>query len=293
MSACAGSVKRLLSLALVVTFLSIHGLPLYTSAGAAQRFAPRLTAKSAVVIDARKGSILYSKNPHLRLPPASTTKVMTALVALENLPLDKKVAVGANAARVAPSKAGLTPGAEYRAEDLVIATLVSSSNDAAVALAEAAARSEKKFVWLMNSKARALGMFNTKFVNATGLTDRRHRQYSTVYDLALLMRHAAKDKRIDRIMGITTAFIYGSDRKPVFIKSHNKMLWRTPRFVKGKTGWTLASRHTFVGTDYSSHKRIMFALLSSHKPWRDIERLAAFGLLLQGRHGFSRGWQRT
>lgn len=272
---------------LAAVFLFVQVPPAYA------RRAPFLTAKSAVVIDARKGKILYSKNPHLRLPPASTTKVMTALVALENLPLDRQVAVGPNAAGVAQSKAGLTPGAQYRAGDLVVATLVSSSNDAAVALAEAVAGSEKKFVWLMNSKARELGMFNTKFVNATGLTNRRHRQYSTVYDLAILMRQAAKDKRIDRIMGITTTFIYGSDRRPIFIKSHNKMLWRTPNFVKGKTGWTLASRHTFVGTDYSPNKRIMFAMLSSHKPWKDIERLAAFGLLLQGRHGFWRGWTRA
>ena len=81
-------------------------------------------------------------------------------------------------------------------------------------------------------------------------------------------------------MAITSATFHGSDNKTILIRSHNKMLWRTPKFVKGKTGWTLASRHTFVGTDYAADKKIMFAMLDSRKPWIDIERLAKFGLLL-------------
>ena len=82
-------------------------------------------------------------------------------------------------------------------------------------------------------------------------------------------------------MGITMVSFRGSDNKIIFIRSHNKMLWRTPKFVKGKTGWTYASRHTFVGTDYARDKKITFAMLHSKKPWADIERLATFGLLLE------------
>ncbi len=260
-------------------------LALAVAAGSNPLFArgvrlPTLTAKSAVVMDARSGNVLYSKNPHLRLPPASTTKLMTALVTLERLPLDKWVSVSRRAAGAAPSRAGLTLNAQYRVRDLLLATLVSSSNDAAVALAEAAAGSEGHFAELMNEKASQLGMNNTRFVNATGLPEERRLHYSTAFDLSLLMRCGARDPRIDEMMGFTTAVIRGSDGRPVFIKNHNKMLWRTPGFVKGKTGWTFASRHTFVGTDYSSDKKIAFAMLSSRKPWIDIERLAAFGLLL-------------
>jgi D-alanyl-D-alanine carboxypeptidase len=167
--------------------------------------------------------------------------------------------------------------------DLLTACLVSSSNDAAVALAEAVSGSEREFAKRMNLKARELGMNNTFFVNATGLTDKNHKQYSTAYDLTKLMRAAIQDKQIDETMGITQTVIHGSDGKAIALRTHNKMLWRMPKFVKGKTGWTYASRHTFVGTNYSPNKSIAFAMLSSKKPWTDIERLATFGLVLERR----------
>ena len=234
-----------------------------------------------MVVDAKNGDILYGKNPHLRLPPASTTKVMTALIALERLPLNQWVPVSRKAASAERSVAGLKAGVSYRAQDLIIASLVSSSNDAAVALAEAVSGSEEQFVELMNRRAAELGMTDTHFVNSTGLTDKRCSQYSTAYDLTLLMRRAAGDPRADRMMGILTHVIRGSDSKPIPLRSHNKMLWRVPCFVKGKTGWTFASRHTFVGTNYSTNKKIAFAMLSSQKPWIDIQRLATFGLMLK------------
>ena len=248
---------------------------------------PTLSARSAVILDAGNGGVLFSKNPHLRLPPASTTKVMTAILAMERFPFNQDIRIGANAAAAAPSKAGLTPGARYKVRDLVAAALISSSNDAAVALAEAMAGSEDAFVGLMNEKAAKLGMQNTKFVNATGLTDKRHAQYSTAIDLAVLMPVASADKTIDRILGVTTSAIVGSDRKPIFLRNHNKMLWRTPKSVKGKTGWTTTSLHTFIGTDYAPGKKIIFAMLYSKKPWADIENLAAFGRRLEGRRSLN------
>ncbi len=249
------------------------------SAAALRR--PSLTAQSAVVVDAKNGTILYGKNPHLKLPPASTAKVMTALIAFERLPLNRWVPVSRKAASAERSVAGLRPGVTYRAQDLVIAALVSSSNDAAVALAEAVSGSEEEFARLMNRRAAELGMTNTHFVNSTGLTDKYRDQYSTAYDLTLLIRRAAGDPRADRMMGILTHVIRGSDGRAIVLRSHNKMLWRIPCFVKGKTGWTFASRHTFVGTNYSTNKKIAFAMLSSQKPWIDIQRLATFGLMLK------------
>jgi serine-type D-Ala-D-Ala carboxypeptidase (penicillin-binding protein 5/6) len=244
---------------------------------------PFVSARAYAVVDADDGHILSSKNPHLKLPPASTTKVMTVLLAKEKLSGDDRVLIGRNAANAAPSKAGLTAGAQYTANDLMTACLVSSSNDAAVALAEAVAGSESAFAKLMNAKARSLGMKDTQFVNATGLTDKRRKQYTTAYDLTLLMREAIKDRRLDDMMGITNIVIAGSDAKRITLRTHNKMLWRIPKFVKGKTGWTYASRHTFVGTNYAPDKSITFAMLSSQKPWSDIERLASFGLVLERR----------
>jgi D-alanyl-D-alanine carboxypeptidase len=264
-------------LGLVPLFVSFF----FSGISAARSSGIFLTAKSCAVIDMQDGVLLYGKKPHLQLPPASTTKVMTVLLARELLPGDRKVRISRNAANVTPSRAGLTPGALYSVNDLIVAALVSSANDAAVALAEAAAGSEREFANLMNLKARELGMNNTFFVNATGLTNKSRKQYTTAYDLARLMRVAVKDKRVDDILGLTAASITGNDRKIIALRAHNKMLWKVPKFVKGKTGWTYASRHTFVGTNYSPNKSITFAMLSSQKPWTDIERLATFGLGLK------------
>lgn len=248
---------------------------------------PVLSARSAIVMDSKTGKILYSKNPDLKLPPASTTKVMTALLALERLPLERRVVISRQAVNVEPSKADLTLGASYKVNELIVATLVSSSNDAALALAEAIAGSEKAFAELMNAKAKQFGMNDTQFLNATGLPVKKssQKQFTTARDLARLMHIASKDKRIDKVMGITMAYICGSDGKNIFLKSHNKMLWKTPKFVKGKTGWTFASKHTFVGTNYEPKKQIIFSMLSSSEPWADIQRLATFGMLLKGYAG--------
>jgi serine-type D-Ala-D-Ala carboxypeptidase (penicillin-binding protein 5/6) len=271
--------KRSLAVAGVFLLTAVIHIPELAAADALR--GPALTAVSAVVIDSNNGGVLYSKNASLRLPPASTAKVMTALIALERLPFRKEILIDQHAANVSPSKAGLTPHVRYKAIDLVIAALVASSNDAAVALAEEVSGSEKEFANLMNQRARLIGMNDTKFINPTGLTERGYTQYSTAMDLAKLMRVAAKNKLIDQIMGFTMVTIRGSDGRAIVIRSHNKMLWRTPGFVKGKTGWTFASRHTFVGTDYAPDKKITFAMLHSKKPWADIERLATFGLFLE------------
>ena len=243
---------------------------------------PEVTAQAYVIMDAKSGQILQGRSPHKKLPPASTTKVMTALLALEYLPMDYPVPVSRRSVNVSPSKAGLTLGATYAARDLIKACLVASSNDAAVALAEAVSGTEPKFAVLMNEKAAKLGMSNTKFVNASGLTDKKKKQYTTAYDLARLMRHAIKDKRIDEMMGVVDFSIRGSDGKVLPLRAHNKMLWKKPKFVKGKTGWTYASKHTFVGTNYRSSKSMTFAILASQKPWADIERLASLGVALTG-----------
>ena len=244
---------------------------------------PFLTAQSYVIVDITNGNILHSRMPYKRLPPASTAKVMTVLVAMKYLPSGFPVVVSQNAVNVQPSKAGLTLGASYKAGDLIKACLVSSSNDAAIALAEAVAGNEKDFAKLMDQRAKEIGMKDTHFVNATGLTNKRQAQYTTAFDLTKLMRQAVKDRRVDEMMGLIDTTIRGSDGKVIALRAHNKMLWKTPKFVKGKTGWTHASRHTFVGTDYSKHKSIAFAMLSSKKPWTDIERLATFGIVLARR----------
>lgn len=245
---------------------------------------PQLSARSAVVLDAGSGNLLFTKRLYAHIPPASTTKVMTALVALERLPLNTQVLISPYAASMPKSKAGLTRGARYSAADLIVASLVSSSNDAAVALAEAAAGTEHEFTKLMNEKARKIGMEYTRFTTATGLPDKKGRQYSTAYDLALLMREAARNPRIDLILGVKRTSIRGSDGKAIELLAHNKLLFTQPGRIKGKTGWTIASKHTFIGTNYDARKTFVFSLLSSDKPWTDIQRLSELGFALTERN---------
>ena len=266
-----------------LSFCLIFCQPIFSQSKTSSK-TPIITAKAAIVVDARNGGVLYGKNQNLRLPPASTTKVMTVIVAMERLKLNQLVKVSRNAFNAPASRAGLTQGASYTVFDLITACLVSSSNDAAVALAEAIAGDERQFAVLMNEKAQSFGMTNTRFINSTGLPEKNKKQYSTVYDLSLLMRQAAKNKLIDDIMAFTYTSIRGTDDKSIPLRSHNKMLWRIPKFVKGKTGWTLASRHTFAGMDYASQKKVIVAMLYSQKPWADIERLVTLGHALERKH---------
>lgn len=241
-----------------------------------------LSAKSAIAIDSRTGKVLYAKNNNLRIPPASTTKLMTAVIIVESLNLNKAILASKKSANVEPSKAGLLYGVEYKAEDLLSACLMSSSNDAAIALAEGLCGSEQEFVKLMNKKAKKIGMKNTVFANSTGLPVKNMKQYSTVYDLTKLMRYALKKPLIVELLRTKEKSIKGSDGRKLYLRNHNKMLWRRPNTIIGKTGYTLKSRHCFVGATVSGKKRIVFAILSAKKPWDDISVLVNHGLRCNG-----------
>ncbi|MBK7541796.1 MAG: D-alanyl-D-alanine carboxypeptidase [Candidatus Competibacteraceae bacterium] len=149
---------------------------------------PEVAARAVVLMNANTGEILFAKEPHLRLPPASTTKVLTALVAMEHLDPNARVQASAQAASTVPSRIGLHAGEMASTHDLLYGLMLKSGNDAAETLAEAAGGSVYGFASLMNSKAWSLGARNSHFMNPHGLPDEDH--YSTAYDLALIFRHA-------------------------------------------------------------------------------------------------------
>jgi len=233
---------------------------------------PWITARSFVVLDSRSAKILSSRQPHLKLPSASTVKVMTALVVLENADFTQPVVISHNAALAAPSKAYLSEGASYTIYDLLQALLLASANDAAVALAEAVAGSEINFSQLMNEKAKKIGMKNTFFVNASGLPDPCTKQYSTAYDLAVLMRYAMRSQIIKNIIAKKAVVITGSDGKTLYLNNHNKLL-KERQDILGKTGYTIEARHCFLGSANFKKREVVFAILGSRKPWQDIRRL--------------------
>ena len=238
-----------------------------------------VSARSAVIVEARSGRVLYSKNPQKRYPPASTAKLMTAIVAVENMKLTAVIIPDSSITRVEPTVAPLIPGVSYKLKDLLAAILIKSANDAAVAIAEGVAGSERNFAVLMNEKARQIGMENTKFIKASGLpTGKRDKQYTTSEDLAKMIREASKYTFLMELMSQTEKTIQGSDKKIIYLKTHNKSLYSEKGASWGKTGYTKEARRTFAGTDPSYRPKIAFGLLKSNNLWKDIEKLKIDGL---------------
>jgi len=234
-----------------------------------------LNAQSAILLDPWNKRVIYSKNPQEPLSPASTTKIMTALLVLNKSHLKKKVAISSFAASMEPSKVYIKEGEVYLVEDLLKALLLNSGNDASVALAESVAGSEEKFVESMNKMAKAIGAKNTNFKNSSGLPDEN--QYSTAYDLSLIVREAMKNKHFVDIIKMKNSEIQElTSGRRIKLKSHNKSLWKDTSFsILGKTGYTKKAGHCFSGyIQYNRWHKVIVVILKSKSLWVDLEALA-------------------
>ncbi|MBP6342870.1 MAG: D-alanyl-D-alanine carboxypeptidase [Candidatus Omnitrophica bacterium] len=232
-----------------------------------------VSARGAVLMDVNSGKKLFSKNADTRVLPASTTKVMTALLVLEKLPLDGYVSVSQRSTGVQPSKINVRPGEQYKVRDLLFAILLNSANDASVVLAEAVAGSEWEFVKMMNRRARQLGAKNTKFANSNGLPS-REAQYTSAYDMYLIFRAALKKPFFRDAVKIKYKTIYSRGGRKIYLKSHNKMLFKGwKKGVYGKTGYTRAARSCFVGYTQKGKRPLIIAVFGCTKRWDDIYRV--------------------
>ncbi|MFH0941108.1 MAG: D-alanyl-D-alanine carboxypeptidase family protein [Candidatus Omnitrophota bacterium] len=234
--------------------------------------ATSITARAGYAVDSSSKKVLFSRNPKMKFYPASTVKLLTALVVLDNMKLKSSVRVSRRATSVAPTKAGLTRGASYPVSDLLKVLLATSANDAGVALAEALSGSQERFALLMNKKARSLGCRNSNFTNPTGLPDKR--QLTTAYDLYLITRAAFNDPFIASVMRQKNVTISGSDAKPITLRNHNKLLWRMPEpCVLGKTGYTRSAGHCYAGLAIYDDGRVIVVILKSRNPYSDIRNI--------------------
>ena len=271
--------KKILSFNLVLALAMMGAIspPPAWSAPGVGVYLP-ITAPSALLIDAETHKVIYAKSPHSRRTPASTTKLLTALVILKNVPLDATVRIPSWVDGIEPSKAHLRPGEHYRVRDLLHATLISSANDAAEVLAVSTAGSRAQFASWMNAKARALGCRNTHFTNASGLP--LGRQYSTAYDLALIMNQAEENAFIVDSLSRRHHTISSLEGRPILLRNHNRLLWKTHNAVIGKTGWTRKGRHCFVGRINWRGRDVLVSLMGSHRLWQDLNILVnyQFGL---------------
>jgi D-alanyl-D-alanine carboxypeptidase (penicillin-binding protein 5/6) len=240
---------------------------------------PRVTARAAIIVDAGSGEVVWERNPDLPLPPASTTKVLTAILAIESRRLDDWVTVSPEAAAVPPSKIGLRAGERMALGDLLYAVLLNSANDASLVVAEGLAGSENEFALKMNAKARALGARSSRFANPHGLTAPGH--ISTVRDLATIFRYGVRLPELREILETPRIKVPLESRrvKTVSLNSHNRLLTGYTHRVIGKTGYTRPAGRCFVGSATSDGREIIIALLGSSDLWGDARRLFghAFG----------------
>ena len=224
--------------------------------------AEEIKSKAVVVLDSSTGNILYAKNPHLRLPPASTTKLLSAMVVLDKINIDDEVTISKRAANTQSVSPRLIAGERYTVRDLLHLSLMRSVNGAAVALAEAVAGSEEAFVLLMNEKVFTLGLQNTAFINSSGLPG--HGQYISAYDLALIMKTSLSYPTIREILNAKTKDIYNSNGRRLFVKNTNNLLWKDDDIIGGKTGYTKAAGHCFVCASNKSGSSLIVAILGEN-----------------------------
>lgn len=231
----------------------------------------KISARSAIVMDAASEKTLYSHSPDFPGQPASTIKVLTGLISMDSLQKNELVPVSRRAARMPRSKVYLRNGKKYPANDLINAVLLASANDASVALAEKIGGSEKVFAQLMTAKARSFGASNTICKTASGLTALG--QKTTARDLAKIFNKAMDNSQFSRKM--TRTKVRTRDGK--VLRSHNKALWQVAGAKGGKTGFTNAARQTYVGKFERGQDAIIVAFMGSESMWEDVEKLVEYG----------------
>ncbi|MDQ0286988.1 D-alanyl-D-alanine carboxypeptidase (penicillin-binding protein 5/6) [Desulfofundulus luciae] len=218
-------------------------------------------------MDARNGQVLYQKNASSPMYPASTTKILTAIIALEHSRLDEVVTVPREATRVEGSAIGLQEGERLTMEDLLYALLLASANDAAVAIAEHVAGSVPAFAALMNEKARSIGARSSNFQNPSGLPDPRH--YTTAYDLALIARYAMHNPVFRTIVSTRFKQIHRPDADrskgppQEHLWNHNRLLSRYEGAIGVKTGYTIEAGQCLVAAAQRNDRELIAVILNS------------------------------
>ena len=250
-----------------------------------------LYAKSAVLMDADSGRVLYERNGYEQMAMASTTKIMTLIVTLENANLDDTVTVSAYAASMPDVQLNIREGENYRLGDLVYSLMLESHNDSAVAIAEHVGGSVEGFAALMNQKAEEIGCENTYYITPNGLdaTDGDKFHSTTARDLALVMSYCIKKSpQKEKFLEITRtpshSFSDTSGQRSFSCTNHNAFLGMMTGALSGKTGFTNKAGYCYVGALERDGKTFVVALLAcgwpNHKTykWSDTRALMEFGL---------------
>ena len=266
---------------LLVTVIAAAAMPPAVPAAAAPPGAvpvggpPQVAAPSAILVDARTGTVLFEQGADVPRPPASTTKILTAILALERLRPEGFVTISQRAAAQRSGSAiGLEAGERWRVDDLLHALMLASANDAAVALAEAAAGSSERFVDLMNQKARALGARDSTFIVPHGLHHPRHQV--TARDLAHITRYALRQQAFASIVRQQTYWLVRHGRPARLLINRNRLLWRLPGADGVKTGWVNESGPCLVASATRGGWQVIGVVLDSPDLFGDAARLLEY-----------------
>ena len=242
--------------------------------------APNVEAQGAILIEESTGRILWEKNGHKQMAMASTTKIMTAIIALENGNLSDTVTVSKKAAISPKVKMNLSTGEEIKLEYLLYALMLQSYNDAAVAIAEHVGGSVDEFCRLMTQKAKEIGAYETSFETPSGLDGENH--YSTPYDMALIARYALKNPEFIKITN-TRSLGVSSDKKSYSLVNKNRLLDQMQGAKGVKTGFTGKAGHCFVGAVEQNDMGLISVVLGSgwggnrNQKWVDTKEILNFG----------------
>lgn len=247
--------------------------PIQTNSTAGWPEGPRVGAAGAVIMDADSGEILYGKNIYKHLYPASITKLMTALLAYENLDLADHITFSENAVygiESGSSNIGMDVGQSITVEEALYGLLIASANEVAIALGEKVSGSEKDFADLMNERARQLGCENTNFVTLNGLHDRNH--YTCAYDMALIARQIYKHTDLIRYMSDYNYHFVKSEKQPddFWISNTNDFLTGEMEYdgiVGGKTGYTDQARETLVTFAEREDVHLICVIIKEEPPY--------------------------
>lgn len=233
---------------------------------------PTIGAQAAVVMEVNSGTVLYAKNMDEKLYPASTTKIMTCLLAVENAAMDEKVEFSHDAVFGVPrdgSNMGIDVGEILSMEDCLYGILVGSANEVAAAVGEHIGKDTETFVQMMNDRAASLGCKNTHFMNANGLHDDNH--YTSAYDLALMARAFFSNDYLANIANTARVHFEPTDTQPddFYLNNKNKLVTgeiKYEYYLGGKTGYTSEARQTLVSCAEKDGMRLVCVIMKEESP---------------------------
>jgi D-alanyl-D-alanine carboxypeptidase (penicillin-binding protein 5/6) len=243
---------------------------------------PQVQARAAIVIDMQRMEALYAREPHAQQPIASTTKIMTALVALEQADLTTEITVPPGATRVEPNHMGLRAGEKLSVRDLLYGLLLDSGNDAAETLAEGIA-GRATFLQMMNDKAQALGLQHTHFTNPAGFDDQEH--YSSAYDLAVLASYAMQKHTVFRELAATKRHVIARTPQHGWFgpTNLNQLLWTYSGATGVKPGWTEQAGYTLVASATRGERSVLTVVLGATRHFTESALLLDYGFTRLGR----------